>query len=80
MYVTVTMHNYLPHEGEATVVGTGDLTGDGDLDLEDFGAFAECFRAGSLPPECQHGDMDGSEAIDSDDYPLFHDALGGPTE
>jgi len=80
MYVTVTLHNYLPYEGQGTVVGSGDLSGDDDIDLEDFAAFQECLQMGSLPPECQNGDLDGSEAVDLNDYPLFYNDIAGPTK
>lgn len=65
--------------------GLGDHAGDGDVDLEDFAAFAVC-HTGDAPPECadvQCGntfDFDEDCDVDVADFRLFHPLLGEPKE
>ncbi|MBN1511939.1 MAG: thrombospondin type 3 repeat-containing protein [Phycisphaerae bacterium] len=53
----------------------GDMDGDGDADLDDFGAFVGCF-SGPFSPGM--GDCDQDLDIDADDYTLWAACLGGP--
>jgi hypothetical protein len=55
----------------------GDLDHDGDVDLNDFGTFANCFGLfAPSPPACSAGDLFGSDLngdgnVDLDDFALF---------
>ena len=61
--------------------GVGDFDGDGDVDLEDFWAFQECFTgADNGPPAtgCEGGDIDADDDCDYSDLDLFDVLLTGP--
>jgi hypothetical protein len=50
--------------------GSGDLDGDGDVDIADCGLFQQCFGQ-SVPGPCSEANLAGGETIDLEDYILF---------
>lgn len=55
----------------------GDENGDGDVDLQDFGAFQRC--VGDASTACTDDfDLDANGAVDMLDFALFHAAVTGP--
>ncbi|UCF33676.1 MAG: hypothetical protein JSV78_15225, partial [Phycisphaerales bacterium] len=59
------------------VSASGDFDRDGDVDLEDFAAFARCYGQPADGP-CGAGNMAGGDTIDLDDYAMFYGAMTGP--
>jgi hypothetical protein len=57
--------------------GDGDFDEDGDVDLEDFAAFAECFGSAGVGG-CMPGRMVEGDTIDLDDFGAFQAAMTGP--
>jgi hypothetical protein len=57
----------------------GDMTGDDDVDLEDFSLFQACFGTGmGLVPGCECANLDGSDDdINLSDFALWELACGG---
>ncbi len=72
------------YQGDGSVCANGcafgDLDGDGDVDLVDFGVFTRCFTGeeGEAGPACSEADVDGCGPIDLDDFTAFRAALTGP--
>ncbi len=62
---------------ECWLYGDGDFDLDGDLDLEDYMSFQQCFGL-SGEDECAPGNMSGDVSIDELDYAEFAAALMGP--
>ncbi len=62
-----------------TVLPPGDLDGDGDVDLSDFGIFQACLSGSGMlrPPGCEDADLDGDFDVDGDDFGDFQVCLGG---
>lgn len=58
----------------------GDVTGDGDVDLEDFSQFQACFGTGmGLVPGCECANLDdGDDDVNLSDFTLWEFACGGP--
>lgn len=57
-----------------------DFDGDGDIDMDDFGAFQTCLTGNSAPqllPECQLARLDGDSDVDEGDTALFLGCLSG---
>lgn len=50
-----------------------DFDGDGDIDLQDFGFFQNCFTGPTAPIKegCERADLDHNGHVDSHDYDLF---------
>jgi len=67
------------HESAEACVpyGTGDTEPDGDVDLEDFRAFQECFGQLGLSA-CQASNLVGEGVIDLEDFAEFSALLNGP--
>lgn len=62
------------------VVIPGDFDGDGDVDMQDYGAFQVCF-SGNLPqtaPSCAKALMDGDTDVDANDLAIFLGCMSGP--
>ncbi|HUU82178.1 MAG TPA: glucoamylase family protein [Phycisphaerae bacterium] len=60
---------------------TGDLNGDGEIDLVDYGLFADCMTGpgdGALPPGCSDADFDGDGRVDLKDVTVFQEVFAGP--
>lgn len=57
----------------------GDLDGDGDVDLNDFAIFLECYTGPGVPrtPECECADLDGDNDVDFADYGVFQIVFTG---
>ncbi len=58
----------------------GDFDGDGDVDLNDFGFFAECVSApggGLILPCCTCLDFDGDDDVDLSDFAEFQTRFSG---
>ena len=72
------------YQGDGSVCAEGcafgDLDGDGDADLVDFGVFTRCFTGagGEAGPACSEADVDGCGPIDLEDFEAFPAALTGP--
>jgi len=63
--------------------GSADFDGDGDVDVTDFGFFAQCFGGPFNPPAvtCPAGidtDLDGDGDVDVSDFGLFAQQFTGP--
>lgn len=65
-------------QGNITLAGglIGDLDGDGDVDVGDFGVFTQCFGGAFNPPAvtCPAGvnaDFDGDGDVDAADFAIF---------
>lgn len=58
----------------------GDLDGDGDADLGDFGIFDRRFTSRLLPwlPTCERADFDGDADVDLGDHEIFNSNFTGP--
>lgn len=59
----------------------GDIDGDWDLDLIDFGGLQDCFTGpgpASLAFPCTLSDLDDDDDVDHDDLELFVDGTTGP--
>jgi len=56
----------------------GDCDGDGDVDLDDLGTFAQCITGPGTPhgPDCACADIDGDEDGDLADFAAFQLAFG----
>jgi len=57
--------------------GNGDFEPDGDVDLEDFHLFQQCFGEVAVGA-CEPGNLTGSDVIDLDDLEQFVNQLSGP--
>ena len=64
-------------------VEPGDTSGDGAVDLIDFGGLQACFTGPDGPvyppvygPECQCADFDGDGDVDAADFGSFHLRIG----
>ena len=72
----------LPARGDC--LGPGDLTGDGSVDLSDYGVFAGCMGGvdvGTPPPACDPADfvaadLDEDNDVDLGDFALFAATFG----
>jgi hypothetical protein len=55
------------------VAGTGDMDGDGDLDTQDYSAWAACFAgpAITITVDCSCADLDGDDDTDLLDFAEF---------
>jgi hypothetical protein len=51
----------------------GDMDLDGDVDLNDFATFANCYMGASVPPApgCEICDLDGDNDVDLADFSTF---------
>ena len=77
--------NGIPDDCDA--VGAGDFDGDGDVDPDDFGAFADCMAGPETPPDpmitgCADAcldafDVDDDEDVDLDDFAAFQETFTG---
>ena len=58
----------------------GDLDGDRDVDLGDFGIFAGCMMGPGVPHPggCEAADLDGEGDVDLEDFAAFQRACTGP--
>ncbi len=58
---------------------TIDIDQDGDLDMDDFGAFQFCMNAvfPSAQKECGPANMDGDANVDADDFAAYVNCLSG---
>ena len=58
----------------------GDLDGDRDVDLGDFGIFAGCMMGPGVPHPggCEAADLDGEGDVDLEDFAAFQRAYTGP--
>ncbi len=61
----------------ATIPGDGDA--DGDVDLTDFDQFADCVTgpAASIPPGCEHMDLDRNNHVSLPDFGIFQTEFDG---
>ena len=68
-----------PHTDLCPICDDGDVTEDGDVDLEDFAEFQMCFDV-TYTADCKCADMDNDLEVDLDDYATFQVELtaGGP--
>lgn len=60
---------------------TGDLDGDGEIDLTDYTLFEGCLTGpgeGALPPGCSDADLDGNGRVDLRDVAIFQQVFQGP--
>jgi len=58
----------------------GDIDGDGDVDMDDFGVVQNCLTASTIPqedPACQDARLDGDGDVDGADVDLFLGCLSG---
>ncbi len=58
----------------------GDIDGDDDVDMEDFGRFQLCLTGPFVPqddPLCQEALLDGDDDVDKDDLNILHNCLSG---
>lgn len=63
-----------------TLLYPGDMDGDTDVDLDDFGAFQRCLTGPGITQgdvACQGARMDPDDDVDGDDYLLFSGCLTG---
>ena len=58
--------------------GDGDLTDDGEANLENLPEFESCYTGPDVPlaSACKAADMDGDGDVDLDDFALFQAAAG----
>ncbi|HOV76684.1 MAG TPA: choice-of-anchor Q domain-containing protein [Sedimentisphaerales bacterium] len=59
----------------------GDLDGDGDVDVADFGVFQSCFNGPNRPYRqtgCDDGDFDADGDVDRADFARFQSCFNGP--
>lgn len=59
-----------------------DHDGDGEVDLQDFFAFQDCFESGPVSPDdpCAISDINQDSAVDLDDFESFLLVYTGPAE
>jgi hypothetical protein len=76
----------LPAELTVTVnivTAPGDLDGDGDVDMEDFGIFQACLTGSGIPqtdPDCLKARLDGDEDVDEHDLAILQNCFSGPNK
>jgi hypothetical protein len=58
---------------------SGDLDGDGDVDIDDFDLFADCISGPDVgfPPDCDLADLDGDGDVDLSDFAEFQSVFTG---
>lgn len=64
----------------AEVLLPGDLDGDGDADLDDYGALFDCFDgpAFGVAPECVDADINGGGTVDVKDFAVLQTSFTNP--
>ena len=62
------------------ICSPGDLDCDGDVDLDDFNAFASCLSGPDVAPPggCDDADLDSDSDVDLGDFASFQQAFTGP--
>ena len=81
-YYIPSFHDYVAVT-VSLVSGTGDFDGDGNVDGDDYVAFAGCFtgpNGGPVEIECLPGDFEGDGDVDCDDWDQFVLAWTEPGE
>ena len=60
----------------------GDLDEDGDIDLDDFGIFNDCYSGPGDPPDpgCEPADLNQNDHVDLPDFAVFQRTFTGPWE
>jgi hypothetical protein len=67
---------------DVRIPGSGDFTGDVDVDLKDFAGFQECIGTDGEPyveESCEIFDIDFDDDVDLTDHELLIEKLAGPT-
>jgi hypothetical protein len=55
----------------------GDVDGDSDVDIDDFGILATCLNGPEIwyPPDCGHADLSGDGDVDLTDFAHLQQAI-----